>query len=292
VKVFIVGATGVLGKAVVPKSLSRGDSVVALVRSLQRAAPIAGPGVELHEGDLLTETPERLRDLLAGCDAAAHLATALRPGSPGLGTTNTNESLRVQGTRRLLDALLVAGVPRYVQQSIAFAYADRGEEWLDELTPLMPGEEGGGISRPVREMEDMVRALDSERIAWTILRGGSFVGRHTREDDVIERLHAGTLKVPGDGDNWVSLIHVDDYAQAVVDAIHSSVGGAVFNITDEPLRYGAYLDRLAAIVGAPRPERDPLAPRPRSFRCTNAAARAALDWSPSHGIWPMGPQRG
>ena len=67
-RIFIVGATGVLGRAVVPRLLARGDEVVALVRSLERAETIAGPGVELFEGDLLREAPERLRTMLTGCD--------------------------------------------------------------------------------------------------------------------------------------------------------------------------------------------------------------------------------
>ena len=113
-KVFLVGATGVLGRAVVPRLLARGDDIVALVRSLDRARPIDRPGVTLHEGDLLLEDPARFRRLLEDCDAAAHLATALRPGSPGLGTTNTNAALRTDGTKRLLDAVVAAGVSRIV----------------------------------------------------------------------------------------------------------------------------------------------------------------------------------
>ena len=283
-KVFIVGATGVIGRDLVPRLLARGDSVVALVRSRERAARVLGAGVELHEGDLLAESPDRLRAMLAGCDAAAHMATALRPGSPGFGTTNTNEVLRIEGTRRLLDAALAAGVRRYVTQSIAFAYADRGEEWIDEATPLAAPEAGRGMSRPIVEMEGMVRATDPARASWCILRGGSFVGPDTRQDETVERLRAGSLKVPGDGSNWVSLVHVADYATAVDLALHSSVTG-IFNVNADPMRNGGYLDRLADVVGAPRPQRDPEAPLPRSFRCSNAAVRTALGWSPSHSLF-------
>src|SRR5438128_1570369 len=121
-RVFIVGATGVIGRALIPRLLARGDSVVALVRSLERAEAIAQPGVELHVGDLLTIEPEPLAAILSGCDAALHMATALRAGSPGLGTTNTNAALRLAGTRKLIDAVLAAGVRRYVQQGIVMSY--------------------------------------------------------------------------------------------------------------------------------------------------------------------------
>jgi nucleoside-diphosphate-sugar epimerase len=285
-KVFIVGATGVLGRPVISSLAGRGDSVVALVRSMERAAPIAGPAVELIEGDLLQLSAEELAPMLDGCDAVAHLATALRPGSPGLGTTNTNAGLRTTGTRRLLDATLAAGVPRYVQQSIALAYVDGGDAWLDESTPFSQPENDAGPAQPVVEMEAMVRAVPSERLQWVILRGGSFVGPETRQDVVIADLKAGTLKVPGDGSNWVSFIHADDYAASVVAAIHSDVAGAILNIADDPVRNGDYLDHLASILGVPTPARDLDAVLPRSYRCTSEAAKRLLGWSPQKGIWP------
>ena len=285
-KVFVVGATGVLGRAVIPRLLGRGDEVVALVRSLDRAAPIAGPGVEIIEGDLLEMPPERLQAILTGCDAAAHLATALRPGSPGLGTTNTNAALRTTGTRRLLDAVLAAGVARYIPQSIAISYIDGGDTWLDEQTPFYQPGGASGPSGPVVEMEEMVRSLGSGRVAWVILRGGSFVGPDTRQDQVIADLQDGSLKVPGDGSNWVSFVHVEDYGEAVVAAIHSSVDGVILNITDEPVRNGEYLDELARLLGLSTPARDSAMPLPRSNRCSNAAAKKVLGWIPAKGIWP------
>jgi nucleoside-diphosphate-sugar epimerase len=134
-------------------------------------------------------------------------------------------------------------------------------------------------------MEAMVRAIDPARASWCILRGGFFVGPGTRQDETVERLWAGSLKVPGDGSNWVSFVHVADYAAAVDIALHSPVTG-IFNVNADPIRNGDYLDRLADAVGAPRPARDPDAPLPRSFRCSNAAARAALGWSPSRSLFP------
>jgi nucleoside-diphosphate-sugar epimerase len=260
--------------------------VVALVRSLERARPIAGPQVELFEGDLLHDPPERLAEMMAGCDAAAHLATALRPGSAGADGSNTNAALRIDGTRRLLDATLSAGVPRYVQQSIVMAYPDGGDEWLDERVPLdLPGDRSATAS-PVVAMEAMVREIEPSRLAWSILRGGAFVGPETAQDTVIARLREGTQRVMGDGDNWVSFVHVDDIADATVAALERAAGGSIFNINDEPVRNGEYLDRLAELLHVARPARDLDAARPRSLRCSNAAAKQALGWAPRAGIWP------
>jgi nucleoside-diphosphate-sugar epimerase len=267
--------------------LARGDEVVALVRSLERAEPVNQPGVELIEGDLLQEPPERLRAMLTGCDVAAHLATALRQGSPGLGTTNTNAGLRTTGTRRLIDAVLAAGVPRYVQQSIALSYIDGGDAWLGESTPFYQPDDPNAAAQPVVEMESVVRALDPAQVAWVILRGGSFVGPDTRQDQVLAALRDGSQRVAGDGSNWVSFIHVEDYAEAVVLACHSDARSQVLNVADEPVRNGDYLDRLAAMLALPSPPRDAAAALPRSYRCSSEAARSVLGWQPVAGIWPQ-----
>lgn len=285
-RIFVVGATGVLGRSLIPRLVSRGHSVLALVRSLERAEPLRDKGVELVEGDLLYSPAEQIEGLLAGCDVAAHLATALRPGSPGLGVTNTNAGLRTVGTRRLLDAALATGVPRLVQQSIALAYVDGGDAWLDEDTPFFQPTEPNGVASPVVQMEAMVRDADPGRLSWIILRGGAFVGPGTRQDDVIAALRQGDLEVPGDGSNWVSFIHTDDYAEAVALAMLSPLSNLVFNVTDEPVRNGEYLDALASRLGLPVPPRNRSLPLPRSYRCTSAAARSALGWAPVTSILP------
>jgi len=286
-RIFLVGATGVIGRALVPRLLERGDSVVALVRSRERATAIDRPGVTLVDGDLLTIGESGLAGALDGCDAALHMATALRPGSPGLGTTNTNAALRIEGTSVLLAAVLRAGIARFVQQSIVMAYPDGRDDWLDESTPFDTSGARAETSRPVAEMERMVRALDPRTAAWSILRGGPFVGPATFQDGAIERLRAGTERVPGDGLNWISPVHVEDYAQAVALATHSpAAAGRVLHVTDGPIRNGDYLDRLAERLGVTHPPLDLNAAAPRSCRCSNRAAQEVLGWEPIHGIWP------
>jgi nucleoside-diphosphate-sugar epimerase len=280
VHAFIVGATGVIGRHLVPQLVARGHRVTALVRSLERAEAIAGPAVELVEGDLLQISEEQLAALLTGCDAAAHMATALRPGSPGLGTTNTSAALRTDGTAKLLRAASRAEVRRYVQQSIAFAYVETGDDWIHESTPLRDADSIGSV---IAEMESLVRASDLE---WMILRGGIFVGPGTFQDDTIARLRAGTELVPGDGSNWVSFVHVADYADAVALALEAPEAGAVLNITSEPVRNRDYLDRVSQMLGFAPPSYEPDAPTRQSFRCSNAAAREVLGWSPRRAIWP------
>jgi nucleoside-diphosphate-sugar epimerase len=282
-RVFIVGANGVIGRHLIPTLLARGDDVTALVRSASRAEAIAGPGVDLIEGDLLQIDEGALTKLLDGCDAAAHLATALRRDSPGLGTTNTNEALRIEGTAKLLRAATRAGVRRYVQQSIAFATVDAGEEWVDESTPLDAAP--GRIGNVIEAMESLVRESDLE---WLILRGGIFVGPDTFEDDTVARLRAGTERIAGDGSYWVSPVHVADYADAVALALEAPASRVVLNITAEPVRQRDYIERLSAALDVPPAPFDSEARMRQSYRCSNAAALEVLGWQPRRSIWRDG----
>lgn len=278
-RIFIVGATGVIARNFIPTFIARGDRVSALVRSAVRARTILGPDVDLLEGDLLTIDDAALLAAMDGCDAVAHLATALGPGvTPE--ALETTAALRIAGTTKLLQAAAQASAPRYIQQSIAFAYIDRGEDWIEEDTPI---DTGGRIGPVIAEMESLVRASGLE---WFILRGGVFVGPETFQDTTVARLRAGDEPMPNSGEQWTSFVHVADYADAVDAALHSSASRAILNITAEPVRYRDYLARLAETLKVAPPLPEPGAPTPRSYRCSNAAARALLGWTPRHSIWP------
>jgi nucleoside-diphosphate-sugar epimerase len=286
-RIAVAGATGVLGRALVPLLLAAGYEVRALTPSTAKAADLAMAGAEVLECDLLAPSSvARLPDLVAGCAAVAHIATAIPRNSRAPGAWDVTTRLRTEGTRRLLDAALTAGVRRYIQQSIVMAYPDGGDQVLDEATPLDPSPARASTCGPVITMEGMIREMPPSRLAWCILRGGVFVGPGTFQDGIIARLRAGTEVVPCDGRSFVSLVHVADMAAAILAAVRHAPGGSTFNINADPLRQGAYLDELAARGGAPPPLRDPTRPCPPSFRCSNAAARATLHWAPEHGIWP------
>jgi len=288
VKVFLVGATGVLGRALVPLLHERGHNVRALVRSLERTRWAAALGDELYPGDLLdAETQRRLPEMIAGCDAVVHIATAI-PADPSARPEAwaANTRLRTEGTRALLDATLATRAPFYIQQSIVMAYIDGGERWLDESTPFDDAPARAGMVAPVRTVEQMVRETPTARLAWTILRGGQFVGPGTWQEGTMQRLREGREIVPCDGRNYFSPVHVADMAAAFVAALERRPANGIFNITAEPLRRGEYLDRLAAIAGAPPPRRDPSLPCPPSYRCSSNAARERLGWQPMHSIWP------
>ena len=277
-RVFVVGGTGVLGRQLVRVLFERGHAVRVLARSPRRAAELLPRGVEVAAGDLL-DSQLRLEPLLEGWEAVVHAATAIPsdPRAPGAWTTNVR--LRTEGTRRLLEAARSTGTRRYLQQSIAFAYADGGDRELAESAPLDPGE----LRRDVREMEALVRASPLE---FCILRGGMFVGPGTSQPALIERLRASAEVVPGEGRAWLPFVHPEDLALAFAVALERAPAGSIYNAAADPLRQGDYLDRLAAAIRVSAPRRDPTRPAPPSTRVTSRALARALGWRPLRMLVP------
>ncbi len=250
-RILVVGVTGVLGRALVSVLEGAGHEVHGFSRHAS--------GPRRTAADLLTAD---LEPLVRGCDAVIHAATAIPRDRSVPGAWDLNTRLRTEGTRRLLAA---AGARRYVQQSIVMAYADGGDTLLDESSPFDSNPARSSVVEPVREMERLVQASESD---WVILRGGSFVP-------------VAVTPIACDGRYWISPIHPMDMATAVLRALASQTSREVFNITAEPIRYEDY----AARFNAPRaPDRS----CPPSHRCTNAHAQSVLGWHPTHSIWPEG----
>jgi nucleoside-diphosphate-sugar epimerase len=281
VTVLVAGATGVLGRALIPLLIADQHRVLAIARNASTAdlpAEVEAIDANLLEDDLL--------ELVRGCDAVIHIATAIPSDPSAFGAWDTTARLRTEGTRRLLKATLANRVQRDVQQSIVMAYRDGGDAWLDETAALDDSPEREGICGPVIEMEEMIRAVRPQVLAWTILRGGSFVGAGVGENTLIGKLRTGHVIVAGDGSNYVSLVNVADMASAVAASLELAPAGSTFNIVDEPLHYGDYVDALSDLIGVTRPGRAAELPLPPSWRCTNHAALTTLGWMPRERIWP------
>jgi nucleoside-diphosphate-sugar epimerase len=285
-RVLAVGATGVAGRELVPLLLRRGHEVVVMAPD-DRPVTLPAGAERIHSGLLDEDAEALLGAALPGCAAVVNTATAMPRDFAKPGAWEANTRVREEGTRRLVRAVRAAGVRRLVQMSITMSYPDRGEDWLDESTPHDPNPQRRAIVMPVAALEAEVRALPASEVAWTILRAARFVGPGTIQDLHRQQLREGTLAVPGDGRSFVSMVHVGDFADAVVAALEQGPAAATLNVSDEPVRIGDYLDRLAAIDGSPRPRRDPgLAPDLPSHRVDSGAARRLLAWQPCRGIWP------
>lgn len=284
--VFVIGGSGVLGQQLVPMLLTAGHRVTVM-----------SPGNRLHRlpaevrrirASLVDPgAAESLSGRLAGHDVVVNLASAVPADPSAPGGWELNTVLRRQGTKTLVQAVQASGVPRLVQMSITMAYADGGEEWLDESAPFDPDPARAGLVQPVTEMESTVTQLDPAKVGWTVLRGGRFVGPGTAQDAQRAALLAGRLTVAGSGQAFVSMVHVHDYALAVLAAVRAGAAGLICNVCAEPVRSADYLDVFAELVGAVRPPRDPGArPDLPSQRVSSERAWRELGWRARSGVWP------
>jgi nucleoside-diphosphate-sugar epimerase len=271
-RILVIGATGVLGRHVIPRLLERGHIVRATARTPAQVAQLQRTGVEATGGDILDATSLNLATV--GCEVALHLATAIpKPG--GAQDWEANNRIRREGTRNLLNACLQAGVRRYLQQSTVFLYEDRYPALADETTPFPPHPQ-------LQSTYDMEALVKESTLHWTILRGGLFYGPETFEDAWRDDARRGTLQLPGDGSGRLSLIHVADMARAVVLAAEQAPAHSIYNVVDDrPVTYTDLFTHLAIITGGAEPTTGGPVSLP-SFSCSNARLKTELGWTPTY----------
>jgi putative NADH-flavin reductase len=188
-KTAVIGATGVLGRQVIPRLVERGHHVRAIVRQPVQAERLQRLGVEAVLGDILHR--DTLVPATVECDTALHLATAI-PKAGHAPDWSLNDRIRREGTHNFAAACQMNGVRRYVQQSITFLYGDHGTHFVDERAAIQPSP----TTQSAVEMESCVQAT---RFDWCILRGGLFYGPGTgREDQRRQAAQAGTLQLPSE----------------------------------------------------------------------------------------------
>lgn len=281
-KVLVTGATGVLGRRVVPRLVADGHTVTAVARD--RAAQLSAAGARPVALDLFD--PATVEEVVADQDAVLDLATRIPPTSRMAlpWAWRDNDRLRRDA------AATVAGAAarhrlHYVRESIGLLYADAGEAWVDEAAPSDP-------------LPHTATALDAEAAARSVteaggvgvaLRFATFYGpdsHHTR--DVLDAARRGWAGVVGPPDGFTSQVHLDDAASAVVAALHAPAG--TWNVVeDEPLRRHEQVELLAAVVGRPVRPLPTLLGRvgatralARSLRLSNRAFREATGWAPRY----------
>lgn len=283
--IAVLGATGVYGRHLVPRLIAAGYRVCALARKPEAAAIAATCGAELAAADVFDESS--LRAALAGCDVAINLATSLpAPGTQG-GDFTKNDQLRREGTPIFVRACRDAGVPRILQQSIAMTHAGGGDAWADETTFHPPGAGiAGAAIEAVRAMEATIVASDRD---WVILRGALFYGPGTGfDDDWFARARDGKLRLPADGNDYVSLVHIADMAAATVAAIRVWPSRQALIVADDgPAPWRDVLRYVSKVAGSAPPEPGGRAGMP-SFRVTNRRARELLAWQPVYSDYRAG----
>ena len=306
-RIFVAGATGALGRRLVPLLVSDGHQVTGMTRTPGKAAGLRAAGAEPVVADALDRDQVLEAVVAARPEVVVHELTALtamtgfRRFDREFAATNR---LRTEGTDHLLAAARAAGARRFVAQSFAgWPFARVGGPVKTEDDPLDPDPPAQlrGTLDAIRHLEAAVGG--AEGIQGVVLRYGSFYGPGTSVGVggyVLEDLRRGRYPIVGAGTGVWSFIHIDDAATATVAAIERGAPGVYQIVDDDPAPVSAWLPALAAAVGARPPRRIPawlarlLAGELAVVLMTevrgasNAKAKRELGWRPAWPSWRQG----
>jgi len=279
-RIFLAGATGVIGRRLVPRLTGAGHQVTGLVRRPGDAAWLRDLGATAAVGDVFDRDGVLRAVRLAAPDVVMHQLTDLKSGN-----FEANAEMRVTGTRHLVDAALAAGVRRVVAQSIAWVY-EAGDAPATEGVPLDLGARGSRLrtAQGVAALEAAVR----EAPEWVVLRYGLLYGPGTwyaRDGLMAERAARGELAADGDVSSFV---HVDDAAGAAAAALEWPTG-AVNVCDDVPAAGREWVPAFCRAVAAPDPAASPVTERHGWARgASSEYARKVLNWTPAYPSWREG----
>ena len=306
-KIFVAGATGALGKQLVPQLVAKGHEVVGMTRSADKQDLVRSLGARPVVADALDPDAVAQGVAQAEPDVIVHQLTALsgdfdmRHMREFLEVTNR---LRTEGTDHLLAAGRAVGIQRFVAQSYAgWPSARTGgpvktEE--DELDPAPPD--------AMRDALDAIRYLEAAVTGATwaegvVLRYGGFYGPGTgmtRGGEQAQLIEKRKWPVVGDGGGVWSFIQIEDAATATVEAIEHGSRGVYNVVDDDPAPVREWLPGLAAALGARKPMRLPrwvgrLAAGEAAVvmmtevrGASNAKAKRELGWQPRYARWRQG----
>lgn len=285
-KVLVTGATGAIGPRVVRRLVAAGHAVTAVARTPEKAAVLRDLGARPVTIDLFD--PGAVAEAVRGHDAVCNLATSIpslaKAGLPG--AFAENDRIRTEISRNVADAAIASGAV-VVQESIAFTYEDRGDEWIDESTPIAQTP----ITASVATAEANAARVTAAGGRGIVLRFGLFYAPDTAHtQDMAAMAARGLAPVLGHPDGYMPFVHLDDAAAAVVAALDAPAG--TYNVTDdEPLRRREVAETVAAALAKKRLLIAPVAvakaagPKAehvrRSHRVSNRRFKEATGWSPS-----------
>lgn len=313
--IFVAGATGALGRLLIPQLVANGHRVFGMTRSPSKSDLIARLGATPLVADALDPVAVGRAVGEAAPEVIVHQLTALtgsfdeRRFERALAPTNR---LRTEGTDHLLAAGRAAGVRRFIAQSFAGngipfeRTGGRVKTETDAIDPHPP--------RSMRPTYEALRHLEQAvtGAAWTegvVLRYGTFYGPGTAfglepPGAFAEMVRARRLPVVGGGTGVWSFVHVADAAAATGVAIERGRPGLYHVADDEPALVAEWLPHLAQALDAPPPRRVPrwlgrlaageaVAMMMTEARgASNARARRELDWAPRYSSWRVGFQEG
>lgn len=312
-KIFIAGATGVIGRSLVRLLVERGDMVTGLTRTPSKRGMLETLGAQAVVADAFDAAVIREAIVAAQPDVVLHQMTALAelgvPRNVDRAFAKTAR-LRTEGTDILLEASRAADVPRFIAQSYCgYLPVASGPRVVTEQETLDP-RQAGALSGVVESIAYLERAVTTAPgLAGIVLRYGGFYGPGTSMSLRPPGAHSELVRrrlfpIIGDGGGIWSFIHIDDAARATVAAIDRAERGIYQICDDEPAPVRSWLPELAAALGAKPPLRVPrwlarlaageaaVAMMTTVSGASNAKARRELEWAPRYATWREGMRYG
>jgi nucleoside-diphosphate-sugar epimerase len=306
-RVFVAGATGAIGRQLVPRLVAAGHEVTGMTRSQSKRAMLDEMGAVAVVADALEG--EQVLQVLGDCrpEVIVHQLTAIGPidmrhFDRDFALTNR---LRTEGTDHLLAAARAVGARKFVAQGVAAygAYARAGGSVKSEQDPLE--------SDPPREMRETLAAighleravLGADWVEGIVLRYGVFYGPGTSLEpggEQFELVRKRKFPLVGEARGVWSFVHVADAAHATVAAIERGQRGAYNVVDDDPAPVAEWLPALARELCAKAPMRVPrlvgrlfageagVAMMTDVRGASNAKAKRLLGWQPRHTSWRDG----
>ncbi|HEX8646795.1 MAG TPA: NAD-dependent epimerase/dehydratase family protein [Thermoleophilaceae bacterium] len=253
-KVFVTGGTGFIGSRLVAKLRERGDDVVALVRSPDKAADLKRAGVELIEGDLTTV--DAIRRGVEGCDACFHGAAIYKVGIPKSQHDEMYET-NVRGTERVLDAAAQAGVPKTVYLSTINVFGNTKGEVVDESYKRPGDDYVSYYDRTKYEAHQVALDRIAKGAPIVIVQPGGVYGPgdHSEIGNMIDQYRSGRLPLIPFPETGFNMVHVDDVAEGCILALENGKTGESYVLGGEITNFRGLLEKVAQIEGKKPPKR-------------------------------------
>jgi nucleoside-diphosphate-sugar epimerase len=255
VKVFVTGATGFIGGHVVAKLRERGDEVVCLVRSPQKAADLTAKGCETVAGDLSDEAA--IRAGMSGCDAMIHGAAVYEVGIPKSERDAMYEA-NVVGTERMLRTALNEKIPRVVYISTVGAFGNTHGEVVDESYEHPGGSHTSYYEETKVEAHRIAkRLIADEGLPCVIVQPGGVYGPedHSAIGTQMNQFLAGRMPMIAFPDLGTNMVHVDDVAAGVLLALDKGEIGESYVLGGQITTMRGLIEALAKVSGRKAPKR-------------------------------------
>ena len=301
-RVFVAGATGALGRHLVPGLVAAGHEVTATTRTPGKVAQLREAGAEPVVVDGLDREAVIAAVLAAAPEVIVHQMTALA-GMRSLRKVDqvfaaTNE-LRTRGTDNLLAAAARAGTRRVIAQGNNLVYERSGGPVKTEEDPLISRPPGRSSARSLAAIKHVEKTVPLEAPEGIVLRYGAFYGPGASEV-LLDAVRKRQVPVIGGGTGIWSFIEITDAAAATVAAVDRGAPG-VYNVVDsDPAPVAEWLPYLAKVAGAKPPLRMPawlgrllagefvVALMTNARGSSNEKARKELGWEPRYASWREG----